>query len=106
MPSPRVSVLLTAYNRERYIAESIESVLAQSHADFELIICDDQSSDGTAGIIRDYARRDSRIRFSINERNLGQFENRRHAASLATSPFLKYPRLRRRHVSTLSGGDD
>lgn len=90
MPSPRVSVLLTAYNRERYIAESIESVLAQSHADFELIICDDQSSDGTAGIIRDYARRDSRIRFSINERNLGQFENRRHAASLATSPFLKY----------------
>src|SRR4029077_6274324 len=65
-------------------------VLAQTHTDFELIICDDQSSDGTAGIISDYARRDSRIRFSINERNLGQFENRRHAASLASSPFLKY----------------
>lgn len=90
MSPTRVSVLLTAYNRERYIAESIESVLAQTHTDFELIICDDHSQDGTAGIISDYARRDCRIRCSTNERNLGQFENRRHAASLATSPFLKY----------------
>jgi glycosyltransferase involved in cell wall biosynthesis len=88
--TPRVSVLLTAYNREDYIAQAIESVLAQSMTDFELIICDDQSSDGTAGIIDRFARRDPRIRFSINERNLGQFENRRHAASLASGAFLKY----------------
>ena len=61
-PQPRISVLLTSYNREDYIAESIESVLAQSMTDFELVICDDHSTDGTVGIIHDYARRDSRIR--------------------------------------------
>ena len=87
---PRISVLLTSYNREDYIAEAIDSVLAQSLADFELVICDDQSRDGTVDIIHDYARRDSRIRVSINERNLGDYSNRRHAASLARGRFLKY----------------
>lgn len=88
--SPRISVLLTSYNREDFIAESIESVLAQSMTDFELVICDDQSGDGTVEIVRDYARRDSRIRFSINARNLGDYGNRRHAAGLARGSFLKY----------------
>jgi hypothetical protein len=88
--TPRISVLLTSYNRENFIAEAIESVLAQSLTDFELVICDDQSRDGTVAIINDYARRDSRIRFSINERNLGDYGNRRQAASLARGRFLKY----------------
>ena len=88
--TPRISVLLTAYNREDYIADAIESVLAQSMTDFELVICDDQSSDGTVGIINDYARRDPRIRVSINERNLGDYGNRRQVASLARGRFLKY----------------
>jgi glycosyltransferase involved in cell wall biosynthesis len=90
MAAPRVSVLLTSYNREDYIAESIESVLAQSMTDFELIICDDRSQDGTVGIINEYARRDSRIRVSINDRNLGDYSNRRRVASLAQGQFLKY----------------
>ena len=88
--TPRISVLLTAYNRADFIAEAIESVLAQSVTDFELVICDDRSSDATADIVRDYARRDSRIRFSINERNLGDYSNRRQVASLAQGRFLKY----------------
>ncbi len=89
-PTPRISVLMTSYNREDYIADAIESVLAQSVTDLELIVCDDQSSDGTVGIINDYARRDPRVRVSINERNLGDYGNRRHAASLARGRFLKY----------------
>lgn len=88
--TPRISVLLTSYNRENFIAEAIESVLAQSLTDFELVICDDQSRDGTVDIVNDCARRDSRIRFSINERNLGDYGNRRQAASLARGRFLKY----------------
>jgi glycosyltransferase involved in cell wall biosynthesis len=88
--TPRVSVLLTSFNRERYIAESIESVLAQTFTDFELVVSDDRSIDGTVGIINDYARRDSRIRVSINERNLGDYANRRQVASLARGQFLKY----------------
>ena len=83
-------MLLTSYNRENYVAESIESVLAQTETNFELVICDDRSSDGTVDIVRDYARRDSRIRVSINERNLGDYANRRHVARLAQGRFLKY----------------
>jgi glycosyltransferase involved in cell wall biosynthesis len=88
--SPLVSVLLTSYNREQYLAESIDSVLAQTQRDFELIISDNCSTDRTIEIAREYERRDDRVRVSVNERNLGQFENRRHAASLARGRYLKY----------------
>src|SRR4029079_3881463 len=87
---PLVSVLLTAYNREEYISASIESVLAQSCGDFELIITDDRSSDGTLAIARDYQRRDSRVRVHANERSLGDYGNRNYAASLARGEFLKF----------------
>jgi len=85
-----VSVLLTAYNREQYIAESIESVLAQSYEDFELVIVDDASSDRTAAIVESYARSDSRITMAVNDRNIGDYPNRRKAAGLARGRFLKY----------------
>ena len=87
---PSVSVVLTAYNREHYIAESIESVLAQSYRDFELLIVDDASSDRTAAVIESYARTDPRIRMEVNDRNLGDYPNRRKAAGLAHGRFLKY----------------
>lgn len=89
-PSPAISVLLTVYNREHYIAASIDSVLAQTHTDFELIICDDGSTDATRAIVEKYAKQDARIRLAVNERNLGQFENRRYVASLARGAYLKY----------------
>src|SRR3954469_22732147 len=87
---PSVSVLLTTYNRERYVAEAIESVLAQTFEDFELIVSDDCSSDRTLEIVNGYARRDRRIRVAVNDRNLGDYGNRRHVASLATGRYLKY----------------
>src|SRR5205814_9422266 len=70
---PLVSVLLTSYNREAFIAESIESVLAQTLTDFELIVSDDQSHDATVAIAQSYARRDPRVRVSVNEKNLGDY---------------------------------
>src|SRR5205823_6563013 len=70
-PSPTVTVLLTAYNRERYIRAAIESVLAQTFTDFELIVSDDRSHDATVAAAEEYARRDPRIRIVVNERNLG-----------------------------------
>ena len=90
MTVPLVSVLLTAFNRESYLAASIESVLAQTWGDFELIVVDDRSTDGTIDIARRYERLDSRVRVVLNDRNYGQFANRNHAASLATAPFLKF----------------
>jgi glycosyltransferase involved in cell wall biosynthesis len=87
---PRVSVLMTAYNREPFIAEAIESVLAQTFTDFELIIVDDGSKDRTVEIALSYAARDSRIQVVVNERNLGDYPNRNRAAELATGEFIKY----------------
>jgi hypothetical protein len=87
---PIVSVLVTAYNRETYIASSIESVLAQTFGDFEVIVTDNQSTDGTLEIARQYERLDPRVRVVLNERNLGQFGNRNRAASLAAGEFLKF----------------
>ena len=90
MPVPLVSVLLTAYNREEYLVASIESVLAQTCGNFELIVVDDRSSDATLSIAREYERRDSRVRVHANERNLGDYGNRNFAGSLARGEFLKF----------------
>jgi hypothetical protein len=87
---PKVSVLVTSYNRERYLAESIESVLGQTLGDFELIITDNCSSDRSAEIARRYEQQDARIRVVVNDSNIGQFGNRNLAASLARGTFLKY----------------
>ncbi len=88
--APSVSVLMTAYNREAFMADAIESVLEQTFTDFELIIVDDCSTDRTVEIARAYASRDRRIKVVVNESNLGQFENRNRAAELATGEFVQY----------------
>ncbi len=62
MNKPRASVIVPMYNAERFIAECIESVLGQSLADFELIVVDDGSTDGSASIVEGFARADPRIR--------------------------------------------
>ena len=80
---------MTAYNREKYIAEAIESVLASSFQDFELIIVDDCSRDHTVEIVRRYTS-DPRLQVHVNEKNLGDYPNRNRAASLAKGQYLKY----------------
>ncbi len=87
---PLVSVLMTAYNREKYITEAIESVLASSYTNFELIIVDDRSSDGTVAIARKFEQADSRVHVYVNEHNLGDYPNRNKAASYAKGKYLKY----------------
>ncbi len=59
---PRVSIIVTAYNIENYIAESLTCITGQTLTDIEIIVVDDGSTDGTPGIIRDFAARDPRIR--------------------------------------------
>lgn len=87
---PLVSVLMTAYNRENYIAEAIESVLASSYKNFELLIVDDCSKDNTVAIAHSYEQLDKRIKVFANEINLKQFQNRNKAASLANGEFIFY----------------
>ncbi|MEP7278869.1 MAG: glycosyltransferase family A protein [Bacteroidota bacterium] len=88
--TPLVSVLMTAYNREKYIAEAIESVLASSYTNFELIITDDGSGDNTVAIAKKYEAADTRVKLYINETNLGDYPNRNKAASYAKGKYLKY----------------
>lgn len=67
--SPKVSVILPAYNAEKFVAQAVESILAQTFSDFELLLIDDGSVDGTLEIIQRF--NDPRIRVLRNERNLG-----------------------------------
>ena len=90
MDKPLVSVLMTAYNREKYIAEAIESVRASTFQNFELIVVDDGSTDRSNEIALAYAKRDSRIRVYRNEENLTDYHNRNRAAELAHGQYLKY----------------
>jgi cellulose synthase/poly-beta-1,6-N-acetylglucosamine synthase-like glycosyltransferase len=68
--SPAVSVLVTVYNREAYLAAYLESILASSWEDFEVVVVDDGFADGSAAIAAEYASRDPRVRFYQNDRNL------------------------------------
>lgn len=69
-PNAKVSIILPVFNGDRYLRESIESCLGQTHRDLELIIVDDGSTDGTPGIIAEYARNDPRIVPIRNAKNL------------------------------------
>ena len=89
MTPPAVSVVMTAFNRQRYIAQSIESVLGQTFVDLELIVVDDCSSDGTLEVASRY-QSDPRVRIVRNDRNLGDYPNRNYGATLARGEFLKY----------------
>lgn len=90
MQNPLVSVLMTVYNRERFLRDAVISVLQSGFTDFELIIVDDCSSDASALLAAELAGIDSRIRFVQNEKNLGDYGNRAKAASLARGRYLKY----------------
>ncbi len=85
---PLVSVLMTSFNREEFISDSIQSVLNQTYSNFELIIVDDCSTDGTIKKVNSF--NDARIKIYQNEENIGQFPNRNLAASYAQGTLLFY----------------
>lgn len=85
---PLVSVIMPAYNAEKYIQQAIASVLNQSLTDFELIIIDDGSIDKTAFIVKSFS--DARIVFISNERNLGLIYSRNLGVCSAKSSFVAF----------------
>lgn len=85
--SPRVSVIMPLYNRERYVAAAVRSVLAQSFRDFELLICDDGSTDGSLAAAREAAGTDPRVRiFAMEHAGLARTLQRAHEH--VTTPFI------------------
>lgn len=86
---PRVTVLMPAYNAERYIAEAIESVLAQTFTDFELLIIDDASRDTTPSVIGNFAS-DARLRVVRHVKNIGRPRTRNHGLDLARGEYIAF----------------
>lgn len=86
----RVTLAMPVFNGARYVREAIESALAQDFADFELIVTDNASTDGTEEICRDLASADSRVRYVRNPRNLGAAPNYNLGYELAQGEFLKW----------------
>jgi len=78
-----VSIILVTYNREQFLPRTIDSILSQTYPHFELLICDDHSTDGTPRICEEYARRDPRIRYIRNPKNLSMPDNLNNGIRLA-----------------------
>lgn len=85
--SPVISVILPVYNAEKYVAEAVESILSQSFTDFELILIDDGSTDGSLNILRRYAARDQRI-FLISRENMGLVATLNEGIDIAKGEFI------------------
>jgi len=88
--SPRVSVIMPAYNAASSIARSVDSVLAQTHRDLELIIVDDASTDGTTALIERYANRDARVRPLLQARNAGVAAARNAGIAAASGAYIAF----------------
>ena len=87
---PLVSVIMPAYNAERYIEKSIRSVQRQTWPDWELIVLDDCSSDRTAEVAAGLAREDDRIRLYTNEQNLGVARTRNRGLELCRGDYVAF----------------
>ena len=87
---PTVSIGLPVFNGEKYLRQALDSILAQTYQDFELIISDNASTDKTQQICREYAKRDSRIRYYRNKRNLGATRNHNRVFELSCGEYFKW----------------
>lgn len=85
---PRVSVLMSVHNGLRFLPEALDSILSQGFSDFEFIIVDDTSSDGSLALLEQYAARDARIRLVSNEKNLGLTASLNRGVELARGEYV------------------
>jgi glycosyltransferase involved in cell wall biosynthesis len=87
---PLVSVLVPVYNGEKYLAQCLDSILAQDFTEMEILIADDGSKDGSRDLIQRYAAKDSRIRWWRNPKNLGLAGNFNACLRAARNDYIKY----------------
>ncbi len=90
MSESLVSVGIPVYNGADFIAETLESVIAQTHRNLEVIVCDNCSTDATQKIVREFASRDCRITLLVNEQNLGAAGNFNRALHEAAGPYFTW----------------
>lgn len=87
---PRLSIGLPVYNGERYLSKSLTALLGQRYDDFELIISDNASTDGTEDICRDYLARDRRVKYVRQPRNIGLAPNHNFVFQQARGDLFKW----------------
>ena len=87
--NPKVSVIIPTYNGQRYLAHTLESVLAQSMPDLEVIIIDDGSTDNTPGLVQDFIKRDQRVRY-FRQGRLGVSAARNRGISESRAEFIAF----------------
>ena len=87
---PRVSIGMPVFNGDKFIREALDSLLAQTFTDFELIISDNASTDRTEAICREYAERDKRIRYVRQAENLGPAANFRFVLDEAVGEYFMW----------------
>lgn len=85
---PKITVLMSVYNDIKYLRESVESILSQSFKDFEFLIFDDASTDGSAELLEEFAGIDNRINLIKNEKNKGLSFNLSEGVKLAKAPWI------------------
>lgn len=88
--NPRVSLGMPVYNGERYLEKTLDSVLAQTYTDFELVISDNGSSDRTQEICERYAKKDPRVKYHRNPKNIGIAPNFNRAYELTSGEYFKW----------------
>jgi glycosyltransferase involved in cell wall biosynthesis len=87
---PKVSIGLPVYNGENFLAETLDSLLAQTFQDFEIVISDNASTDATEKICTEYASKDKRIRYSRNQQNLGAAHNYNQVFERSIGKYFKW----------------
>ncbi len=88
MSNPKVSVIMGIYNGEKTMERAIDSIIAQTYIDWELIICDDCSTDDTYKIASEYAEKDNRIKVIQNEKNMRLAYSLNHCLSVAKGEYI------------------
>lgn len=86
--APEISIIMSVYNGEDYLAETIESVIAQTFKNWELIVINDCSTDGTGALLESFAKKDERIKVHTNEVNLRLPKSLNKAISLSCGKYI------------------
>jgi glycosyltransferase involved in cell wall biosynthesis len=87
---PKVATGMPVWNGEKFVSEAIESILAQTYGDFELVISDNASTDATAEICHDYAKQDARIRYIRQKTNIGAAPNYNEVFRHSSGQYFKW----------------
>lgn len=90
MKLPVISVVIACYNGERFLSQQLESVIAQTYSNLEIIISDDNSTDATWEIIEQFAKKDSRIKAYRNKINLGYIKNFERSITTCTGEYVAF----------------